>query len=107
MTPARPLVPHSLVLFLSACCPRCTDDVNIACFENPLFDRVFLITSRRPSSVCDSAGAVLDYEGDSGDCPDEAVRLIEVLTIVTEVDTLGRPHWCNQQNYGFVVANLG
>ena len=61
--------------------------ISIACFENPLFDRVFLITSRRPSSVCDSAGAVLGCEEGSGDCPDEAVRLAEVLTIVTEVDT--------------------
>ena len=55
--------------------------MSIACFENPLFDRVFLITS------CVSAGAVLGCEGDSRDCPDEATRLAELLTTVAEVDT--------------------
>ena len=58
-----------------------------ACFENPLFDRVFLIKSRRPSSVCVSAGAVLGCEGDSGGCLDEAARLAELLKNVRGVDT--------------------
>ena len=61
--------------------------MSIACFENPLFDKVFLITSKRPSSVCVSAGVVPCCEGDSGDCPDEGARLAELLTTVTEVDT--------------------
>ena len=64
--------------------------MSIACFENPLFERVFLITSKRPSSVCVSADAVLGCEGDSGDCPDEATRLAELLTTVTGVDTNSR-----------------
>ena len=58
-----------------------------ACFENPLFDRTFLIMSKRPSSVCVSLGAVLSYEGDSGGYLDEVTRLAELLTTVTEVVT--------------------
>ena len=70
--------------------------MSTACFENPLFDRVFLITSKRPSSVCVSLGAVLGCDEDSGGCLDEATRLAEPLTTVTEVDTnSGRPYWCN------------
>ena len=61
--------------------------ISTACFENPLFERVFLITSKRPSSVCVSAGVVLGCEGDSGGCLDEATRLAELLTTVTEVGT--------------------
>ena len=61
--------------------------MSIACFENPLFDRVFLITSKQPSSVSVSAGVVLGCEGDSGYCPDKATRLAELLKTVTEVDT--------------------
>ena len=61
--------------------------MSTACFENPLFDRTFLITSKRPSSVCVSLGAVLSYEGDSGGYLDEVTRLAELLTTVTEVVT--------------------
>ena len=61
--------------------------LSTACFENPLFDRVFLIASKRPRLVFVSAGAVLGCEGDSGGYLDEATRLAELLTTVTEVDT--------------------
>ena len=61
--------------------------MSTACFENPLFDRTFLIMSKRPSSVCVSLGAVLSYEGDSGGYLDEVTRLAELLTTVTEVVT--------------------
>ena len=61
--------------------------MSAACFENPLFDRVFLIRSKRPSSVCVSAGANLGCEGDSEGCLGEATTLAELLTTVTEVDT--------------------
>ena len=61
--------------------------MSTACFENPLFDRTFLIMSKRPSSVCVSLGAVLSYEGDSGGYLDEVTRLAELLTTVAEVVT--------------------
>ena len=61
--------------------------MSTTCFENPLFDRVFLINSEQPSSVCVSGGAVLGCKGDSEGCLDEATRLAELLKTVTVMDT--------------------
>lgn len=58
----------------------------IVCFENFLFDRVFLIMFKWLSWVCVLVGVVFGCEGDLGDCFDEVIRLVELLIIVVEVD---------------------